>query len=484
MSTINLDAARVAVDAARIAFASAVDARSETIRGREAAETAQDALCERRREALIASAADRTNRARGEAVKDIDLQIEHTTNDLRAAAAGDDQAASECARCEATLAEAETEFERAQTSALRRDGSIESEHEYNARRIVEAVETLLDVVRQQTETLAADAALATACGERPRDGTALVGMLIEKLIDAGGRWGGGGVDVALSHLKTALDPINPALDRDGLQDRVRKIVPLILDCLAYGEKHPDADPTNAIEFAAAWSLSFHRAEAIDTLRIFREAQGRERVAREAQDSNDRVARAKAKALQPGDLETETQSGVRGIIKRAVATAKRALSPQEVANIRYAEDRRPGFGGRPPPNTPNGEYVAALDPESPDYVPPGEPAPVVAPPTPLPYGTMRLTPSPRVTLSGPTSMRPPRHETPSATIVGSSGPSRTHEGAAPKPTPSPMALMFPPLPGETILADGMPSTEGPRLPDGSIERVAATSSTRRPKGWRQ
>jgi hypothetical protein len=472
----DLDTARSVVGEQTALLEHACTVHAQTTASRLEAESALAALQAEREMALSASSADRASDTKAHAVAILDVRIEHAVRDARATVEADELAAERELVCQKNVAEAEAALAQAEGRAMRRDGDFEELARAAAKELVESVQRFRYALKIHREALMLDAESAKAVGEAPRDGVAATGFLMGELLAAGGK-----LQSQNSHneLRWCLDNSGPDVAHGDLDTCSTDLFPMLVQALSVGERMPHVSQVNVEQVIAAWKSSMNIAEASDKLRRFHEAEGHARVARETQHRNERIAALKEQELQPGDVEFETQSGAKGI-RRAVRNLVAALSPQQVAERRFAKDRRPGVDGRPAANTPLGEYNPRLDPSAPEFGQTAESAAEVAPQTPLPYGTTRLTQSPRVTWSGPTSVPAPHHETPSATIVGSSGittrltPTATRSGYVRSPIDGrerPTREALGDRDGEFVISEALPSTEGLMGPHG-LERVAA------------
>lgn len=181
-------------------------------------------------------------------------------------------------------------------------------------------------------------------GHARGDGTMLAGEIANALLANGGRIPGNDGN-ALRHSVRTMTPAELQADPEMFH-RTASVVKFICDCLFTGHKSPHIGEVELARFGKIFSEHMHWSTAQKALEQHNVAEGSARHAslQELMDAN--IARMKAK----------------GAAAPRQSPPKPIPTPQQMAERRFAEDRRPGVGGRPAPNRPNGEYVP--DPSGP------------------------------------------------------------------------------------------------------------------------
>jgi hypothetical protein len=481
-ATRQLEDARSRLPALQEAHTAAVAERART-------QAAVAALSADERQASEASTTHRTDNRIDHLVR-VRVLLEHAVGDDVAAVEAGRTAKDALTQCEAEIVSSNDSVSRALACVALNSGAFEVETRADVDAIVAAVFSMIARYQAIELRTAEDNLSALVAGMPARDGSCAAGFLAEALMRAGGAFGGNE-----HQLRWPFDPHEAHETLADPLDAVSDIFANVISSFRAGRAQPDA-ANHILRRVSSWASARNKVEAAECEKRVGTAEGQARQAELDRFYAERRAKHdQAAAAAKGRPYSTSANGALTFLGEVATAVKRALSPQEVAERRFAPDRRPGEGGRPAANRADGEYDPTLDPSSAQFGQTAEPASSPTVPSARVPGVHvhQLSPPPRVTIEGPTTFRAPHHETPNATIVG-----RGSSGTAPQaPTavrPGYIKSSFDGkvLPtrealgdgdGEFIISDGMPSTEGPRLPDGSIERVAATS-TRRPKGWRQ
>jgi hypothetical protein len=173
------------------------------------------------------------------------------------------------------------------------------------------------------------------------DGTMLAGEIAKALLANGGRLPGNDGN-ALRHVVHTMTPQELQADPEMLA-RTAQVVRFICDCLITGHKSPHIGETELARYGTIFADHMHFSTARVALEEHNVREGTERQLSDVERMNANIAKMKAKAAMM--RQTPRQSA-----------PKPALTPQQMADRRFAPERRPGFGGNPAPNRPDGEFV--------------------------------------------------------------------------------------------------------------------------------
>jgi hypothetical protein len=195
---------------------------------------------------------------------------------------------------------------------------------------------------QSVQEMFAEIDPATQIGGHPGhprgDGTMLAGEIAKALLANDGRLPGNDGN-ALRHVVETMTKAQLQDDPEMLH-RTANVVRYICECLYTGHKSPHVGAAEIERYGKIFSEHMNFSTA--------------RVALEAHNA------AEGEARRLDDLE-KMQANFTRMQARSRATIPQApkppapMTPQQMANRRFSEDRRPGFGGRQAPNTPEGEY---------------------------------------------------------------------------------------------------------------------------------
>ncbi len=450
-----------------------------------ATEIAMAALEREEKEAAEASTADRTDERIDHLVR-VRIKLEHAVNDHVATLEAERDAFVAVTELEADIASLTESVNRARARVGVTSGQCDATIRTHVHSLASHVLGMLDDLGVIRDATAEDNVAAEQAGLPRRDGTHAAACLAEYLLGVGAAWGGNPHE-----LRWALDVHGASETLADPFEAVANVFQNVVTAIRMGRAKPSDAPQHMLHQIADWAGARNKVEAEQREKARGTAEGQARQAELDARHAERLAKQRAAIAEAKGRPYSTSSnGARSFLGNAVRAAKRALSPQEMADRRWSKDRRPGVDGRPEANMPDGTY----DPSFPPYDsanPVAHDAPPAAEPAPSAHKPPHYETPGAVIVdqSGPRSQALPHHETPHANVIDSSGPS-------PRPAPTsvrpghvkswvdgrtlPTRESLGDRGGEFIIADGAPSLEGPRGPDGAIERVAASRSTPRKK----